>query len=173
MELNNNVVATQTRDRTVDAWRGLSVLLIILCHVVTERYESSFAGSETQAFSPPSRGLGAIAYQLKPVAYSLSTAAGTLAVQFFLVISGYIITTLLVREHQSTGRVSLLAFYVRRAFRILPPACFVLGFTFLMSSLGYIVVTQRSFWLASTFLCNATSECGWFLGHLWSLAVEE
>jgi peptidoglycan/LPS O-acetylase OafA/YrhL len=173
MELNNDVVAAQTRDRTVDAWRGLSVLIVILCHVVTERYENRFDGTETQAIGPPLHGLAAIAYRLKPVIYTLSTGAGTLAVQLFLVISGYIITTLLVREHQRTGRISLFAFYVRRAFRILPPACLVLGFTFLMSSLGYIAVTPKSFWLASTFLCNVTSECGWFLGHLWSLAVEE
>jgi peptidoglycan/LPS O-acetylase OafA/YrhL len=173
MGLNDNVVAAQNRDRIVDAWRGLSVLIVILCHVVTERYESRFDGTETQAISPPQHGLAAIAYQLKPVIYSLSTGAGTLAVQFFLVISGYIITTLLVREHQCTGRISLCAFYVRRTFRVVPPACLVLGFTFLMTSLGYISVTPRSFWLASTFLCNATSECGWFLGHLWSLAVEE
>ena len=78
-----------------------------------------------------------------------------------------------MREHQCKGRVSLFAFYVRRAFRILPAACLVLAFTFLMTSLGYIMVAPRSFWLASTFLCNSTSECGWFLGHLWSLAVEE
>jgi peptidoglycan/LPS O-acetylase OafA/YrhL len=173
MELNIDVVAAQTRDRTVDAWRGLSVLIVILCHVVTERYESRFDGTETQAIGPPLHGLAAIAYRLKPVIYTLSTGAGTLAVQFFLVISGYIITTLLVREHQRTGRISLFAFYVRRAFRVLPPACLVLGFTSLMTSLGYIAVTPHSFWLASTFLCNASNECGWFLGHLWSLAVEE
>jgi peptidoglycan/LPS O-acetylase OafA/YrhL len=173
MGLDSNVVAAQTRDRIVDAWRGLSVLIVILCHVVTERYESRFDGTETRAIGPPLHGLAAIAYQLKPVIYSLSTGAGTLAVQFFLVISGYIITALLVREYQRTGRISLFAFYVRRTFRVFPPACLVLGFTFLMSSLGYISVTPKSFWLASTFLCNATSECGWFLGHLWSLAVEE
>ena len=173
MQVNIDVVARQPRDRTVDAWRGLSVLVVILCHVVTERYESRFDGSKLRAISPPLHGFGAMAYQLKPVIYSLSSAAGTLAVQFFLVISGYIITLGLVREHERTGRVSLLAFYVRRAFRILPPALLVLAFTFLMTSLGYIVVTQRSFWLASSFLCNTTNECGWFLGHLWSLAVEE
>jgi peptidoglycan/LPS O-acetylase OafA/YrhL len=173
MHLNSNGVVGQARDRTVDAWRGLSVLIVILCHVVTERYESRFDGTQSQANGLPLHGLFAVAYRLKPAIYSLSTGAGTLAVQFFLVISGYIITTLLAREHQRAGRISLSAFYVRRAFRILPPAGLVLGFTFLMSFLGYIAVTPKSFWLASTFLCNTSSECGWFLGHLWSLAVEE
>ncbi len=39
----------------------------------------------------------------------------------FFVVSGFIITTLLLREHEARGTISLRAFYLRRCFRILPP----------------------------------------------------
>jgi peptidoglycan/LPS O-acetylase OafA/YrhL len=45
---------------------------------------------------------------------------GGLGVALFFAISGYLITTLLLRELGSTGRISLKGFYIRRAFRILP-----------------------------------------------------
>ena len=46
---------------------------------------------------------------------------GTLGVQVFFVISGYLITTLLVSERAATGSISLRLFYVRRTLRIFPP----------------------------------------------------
>src|SRR5271168_3562280 len=42
-------------------------------------------------------------------------------VQIFFVISGFLITSLLLREHEKYGQVSLRNFYIRRTFRILPP----------------------------------------------------
>lgn len=47
---------------------------------------------------------------------------GNFGVRVFFVISGYLITTLLLNEHERTGRISLKDFYVRRAYRILPAA---------------------------------------------------
>jgi peptidoglycan/LPS O-acetylase OafA/YrhL len=52
---------------------------------------------------------------------------GWIGVQIFFVLSGYLITTLLLREHSATGRVDLGRFYLRRAFRILPVYLLVLG----------------------------------------------
>src|SRR4051812_19658083 len=53
---------------------------------------------------------------------------GYLGVTIFFVISGFLITTLLLRERAETGRVSLGGFYRRRAYRILPVYVVVLGF---------------------------------------------
>src|SRR3954465_11837599 len=47
-------------------------------------------------------------------------ANGWIGVHLFFVLSGYLITTLALREEARTGRVSLAGFYIRRAFRILP-----------------------------------------------------
>ena len=142
------------RDLLLDAWRGVSVLLVIFNHVVGNQVLSSApVGEKFNLFD---------------------CYVGQLGVQFFFVISGYIITTLLVREYGKNGRVSLGAFYLRRAFRILPPMCLVLAVTALFVALGYIAVTQKAFLLGAFFLCDVRyHECNWFTGHLWSLAVEE
>lgn len=52
---------------------------------------------------------------------------GRLGVDIFFALSGFLITTLLLREQYTTGRVDLRAFYLRRAFRILPIYLFVLA----------------------------------------------
>jgi peptidoglycan/LPS O-acetylase OafA/YrhL len=51
---------------------------------------------------------------------------GNVGVTIFFVISGFVITTLLLREEDKRGRVRIRAFYARRAFRILPVYCLVL-----------------------------------------------
>ena len=47
---------------------------------------------------------------------------GNLGVRIFFVISGFIITRLLIQERERIGRISIAQFYLRRAFRILPAA---------------------------------------------------
>lgn len=53
--------------------------------------------------------------------------SGWIGVHIFFVLSGFLITTLALREEDRTGRVSLRSFYLRRAFRILPVYFAVLG----------------------------------------------
>jgi peptidoglycan/LPS O-acetylase OafA/YrhL len=152
------------RDRILDAWRGLSVLLVICDHVIENQVGWGRLAGQSH---PPT---GTVPWRLHLFAHYI----GGFGVQFFFVISGYIITTLLMREHQRYGSVSLPAFYVRRAFRILPPMWLVLGITAALTIFGYIAPRPRSILFGSSFLCNVQIErCGWFAGHLWSLGVEE
>ena len=62
---------------------------------------------------------------LMVVVYHLNLAGifngGFLGVDLFFVISGFLITTLLLAEHQATGRIALLRFFVRRFHRLFPP----------------------------------------------------
>ena len=97
-----------------------------------------------------------------------------MGVQVFFSISGFIITSLLLAEEQSRGQVSIGAFYVRRAFRILPPLwCYVVS-CLLLREFGRIEFSNQSVFSALTFTCNlATSSTGWFFAHIWSLSVEE
>ncbi|MBB4688122.1 acyltransferase family protein [Amycolatopsis jiangsuensis] len=53
--------------------------------------------------------------------------SGWVGVYVFFVLSGFLITTLLLREQDRTGRISLRDFYLRRVFRILPPYLVILG----------------------------------------------
>jgi peptidoglycan/LPS O-acetylase OafA/YrhL len=112
---------------------------------------------------------------------------GLLGVDLFFVISGFLITSLLVGELQRTGGIALVSFYGRRARRLLPALAVVLVVTTagiallsphelarfrgdLVASLGYVtnwwfIVRHESYFVAA----GRPSP----FQHLWSLAVEE
>jgi peptidoglycan/LPS O-acetylase OafA/YrhL len=111
---------------------------------------------------------------------------GYVGVDVFFPISGFLITALLLRERSATGRIGIVAFWQRRARRLLPAlgvllvvccgAAFVIGGDVLVE-LGRQVLGATTFsynWLAvadgSAYLDSTTPE---LLRNLWSLAVEE
>jgi peptidoglycan/LPS O-acetylase OafA/YrhL len=99
---------------------------------------------------------------------------GPLGVQIFFVISGYIITRLLIREQEKTGDVCLKCFYIRRAFRILPALMFFVLVMWALSLTGAIVISPDNIGSVATFACNTSLvDCGYYFGHFWSLGVEE
>jgi peptidoglycan/LPS O-acetylase OafA/YrhL len=98
------------------------------------------------------------------------TQYANLGVRIFFVISGYLITTILLREHVRTGTISVRDFYIRRAYRIFPAAmCFLaVIFVFYWPRLRGYEILATMFYLA-----NFLPYRLWILGHLWSLSVEE
>jgi len=62
---------------------------------------------------------------------------GIFGVDIFFVVSGFLITWLLCREETEHSSISLQAFYVRHALRILPPELLILGFCFSCHPLTY------------------------------------
>ena len=83
---------------------------------------------------------------------------GFVGVDVFFVISGFLITSLLVREAERSGRVSLLGFYARRARRILPAATLVLvatiaGSVLLLSAVESSSAIEDAVW-ATFFAAN-------------------
>lgn len=104
----------------------------------------------------------------------LSVPLAEMGVQLFFVISGYIITTLLIKEESRTGRISIPAFYIRRFFRILPPLFAYFAALFLLRSAGAIDFDSRIIGNSALFTCNTgLTRCPWWVTHTWSLAVEE
>jgi peptidoglycan/LPS O-acetylase OafA/YrhL len=105
---------------------------------------------------------------------------GELGVDIFFVISGYLITSVLLAEHIKSGVVDIKAFYLRRILRIVPAFAF---FLLAYLALTLLVVTPGNrtdhLWAllyASTYVMNWTKLAGLpssALGHTWSLAVEE
>ncbi len=111
---------------------------------------------------------------------------GFLGVDVFFVISGFLITTLLVRERARTGRVDLLGFWTRRARRLLPALLVLVPSVILLARLveaDLLVGIRRQALGALTFTSNWLeigagsdyfhSTAPQLLMNLWSLAVEE
>ena len=89
---------------------------------------------EDRAFRPDVEGLRAVAVLLVVLYHvGIPHLGGYVGVDVFFVISGYVITGLLLRERSATGRTSLLAFYGRRSRRIIPAAALVIVVTVLAS----------------------------------------
>jgi peptidoglycan/LPS O-acetylase OafA/YrhL len=97
------------------------------------------------------------------------------AVQLFFALSGFLITALLVRERQAFGRVSVRFFYARRACRIFPPYFALLGAVLALHLATGYVSKREGLAGAAAYVYNFLPWRSWdpFLGHLWSLAVEE
>src|SRR5271166_1348051 len=151
--------------------------------------EEAGSAPEDRSFRPDIEGLRAVAIVLVVLfhVYLWHTHGGFVGVDVFFVISGFVITGLLLREQSFTGHIAFLMFYARRARRILPAAIFV------------IVVSLIASWLlvGASYATLVASDARWsalFMGdyhfivdypnvfatrpgsplqQYWSLAVEE
>lgn len=107
------------------------------------------------------------------VAFFLQGRGGD-GVGIFFVLSGFLITTLLIREKETTGKIDLRDFYLRRTFRILPPLYAYLLFLIVYcaathATLHPSTITGSMFFYLNYFPQNAQ----WMTEHTWSLCVEE
>jgi peptidoglycan/LPS O-acetylase OafA/YrhL len=145
---------------------------------------------EDRSFRPDVQGLRAVAVLLVVLyhAHVPGLGGGYVGVDVFFVISGFVISGVLLRERTSTGGTSISSFYARRARRIIPAATLVIIAAVIVSYgfLGPIAgnATARDARWASVFLINVHfAELGTnylsslnppsALQNFWSLAVEE
>jgi len=133
----------------LDGLRALSIVLVLISHL------------RTLPGFPRWSWLMAIATR------------GQIGVDIFFVISGFLITWLLLQEEARTDRINLNQFYVRRAFRILPPAFSYLAFVTLLVLLHISSSTYRDIGAAALFFRNFGDNGHLDTGHFWSLAIEE
>jgi peptidoglycan/LPS O-acetylase OafA/YrhL len=116
------------------------------------------------------------------------TAGGFVGVDSFLVISGFLITRILISERSDNGRINLAAFYARRARRLLPISTVVLVATAVaaalvlpatsLGSLGRDLVAAAGFGVNIVLALRGTDYLAGdadpsAIQHYWSLAVEE
>jgi len=131
---------------SLDGLRAISVVFVILYHFLSQ---------------PPTIQT--------PFLLALEKC-GSLGVPVFFVLSGFLITRLLLQEHGQTATISLSQFYVRCAFRILPAALlYIATVKILMGSTlawGHVAA-------ALLFIANMDPTRPWSLIHLWSLGIEE
>jgi len=141
-------------------------------------------------FRPDIEGLRAVAI-LVVLAFHIGlpgAAGGFVGVDVFFVISGFLITGMLVREHDATGRIHLTSFYARRMRRLLPAAVLVIVVTAAVSvvvvsvfriedvvadaAASALYLSNIWFTLGATDYFGSPIDESPFL-HYWSLAVEE
>ncbi|MGF9648074.1 acyltransferase family protein [Pseudarthrobacter oxydans] len=146
--------------------------------------------SVPRTFRPDIEGLRAIAVLLVVLDHAgvPGLQGGYVGVDVFFVVSGFLITGLLLKGAERSGRISIVGFYARRARRILPAATLVLAVT-VVSSFALIGGTRAArtaedgLWaalFASNFREISQGTDYWAsnlpqspLQHYWSLAIEE
>lgn len=146
--------------------------------------ERSPASKPDSFYIPSLDGIRAAAVLLVIAAHAglNERVPGNFGVTVFFFLSGYLITTLLRKEFDSSGGISLRAFYLRRALRILPPMYLVLGLASALTLVGALegslqldAVLAQALHLSNYYIIQA----GWWDGRAagtwiyWSLAVEE
>lgn len=134
---------------------------------------------------PALDGIRAVAVSLVVIFHvlPLSLTGGFLGVDIFFVLSGYLITLLLLQEFKICGGIHFRYFYLRRALRLIP-AFFLLVCTYLICS--YVFTTSwdefsphaESGVISFFYLANWARAFDWYpatnyLSHTWSLAIEE
>jgi peptidoglycan/LPS O-acetylase OafA/YrhL len=134
------------------------------------------------------QGLRALAALLVTIFHARLLPGGFIGVDIFYVISGYLITGLILREIENTGRLDLQTFYQRRIKRLLPTSVFVLFVTAIVGLFVLPVITRdalgRDLFAAAAYISNYLFA--WWENdyqnldatpspfiHYWSLAVEE
>jgi len=126
---------------SLDGVRALAILLVVFGHWAEVRFASDVAGS-----------------------------FASLGRRIFFVLSGYLITILLMKEYGKTSTIGLKKFYVRRAYRILPAAILFMLPVFLIfwRELRWYHMAAAAFYVV-----NFDYSHPWYLGHLWSLSAQE
>ena len=134
------------------------------------------------------QGLRAVAAILVTVFHARLVPGGFIGVDIFYVISGYLITGLILREIEKTGTLDLISFYQRRIKRLLPTSVFVLFVTAIFAWILFPPITRdalgRDLFAAAAYISNYLFA--WWENdyqnlnatpspfiHYWSLAVEE
>jgi peptidoglycan/LPS O-acetylase OafA/YrhL len=138
---------------SLDGLRALSILSVVLSH--SNWYLPSILASS--------------------ILFHETIANSRNGVTVFFIISGYLITNLLLREFDKTGGIALGRFYFRRSMRIFP------AFYLLLLVIGVLTwrrvlppLDLKSFLASATYTwCYYPQAAGYFVQHSWSLSIEE
>ena len=101
--------------------------------------------------------------------------SGETGVMIFFVLSGFLITSILLHEKELTGKINIKYFFIRRFLRLLPPLVLFYGAIILIFINGWIPIQIESILYAVFYIYNFVPNQFYVyeLGHIWSLSVEE
>lgn len=147
--------SAQARLPSLDGWRALSIMLVLISH-----------SDQTSGYPT----------ELEPIQRWLPN--GEFGVEIFFVISGFLITYLLLIEHRAHSQISLGNFYMRRAIRIFPAYFVFLAAILIITVLAPLALHWGQWLRLLTFTSNYTwlavpGYNPWPVAHTWTLAVEE
>lgn len=146
----------ETKFNGLNGLRAISIVLVICNHI----------GLQTTLFNN--------LQQIKILSpFILFLQDGHLGVNIFFVISGFLITSLLIREEAIAGTISLRNFYMRRTLRIFPAYYFLLLVYLILQLSGYLFIDNNSWLTAITYTKYFNWDLGWYTSHAWSLSIEE
>lgn len=134
------------RIASLDGLRAVSIMLVLFGHAT-----------------------GTIGFPIAHDRFLLAEAG----VRTFFIISGFLITKLLLAEMVSSGTISLGGFYRRRVLRIFPAFYAYCLIVFALVLAGVLVVPLSYMAYAATYTINYVTVHPTDVGHIWSLAVEE
>jgi len=141
---------------SLNGLRAISIVLVLFDHLVRENHVFDSISNVVV---------------IKPFINFISN--GPLGVNVFFVISGFLITSLLLNEEKTNANVSLKNFYARRSLRIFPAYFFMLLVYFVLQSFNIIFIPLESWVTAITFTKYFNWKVEWYTAHAWSLSVEE
>ena len=153
--------ALPTHIPSLDGLRAVSISLVVFAHAVSTHGAPAFL--DRAAFN----------------------SLGNVGVRFFFIISGFLITTLLLRDVDRYGQVRMSTFYIRRVLRIMPASLFYILVIWAFYLAGMIDLTYHhishtngdspfpELIHALTYTSNYQLDYNWYYNHLWSLSVEE
>lgn len=138
----------QTHYPSLNGLRALAVLLVVASHIILFN-----ASSYSMLF------------------------IGSVGVNIFFVLSGFLITTLCIKEKVLTKNLSLKNFYIRRALRIFPVAYLYIAVVLALNFILKLNISYLSFVTSALYIVDFSyfrkTHFDWELGHYWSLSVEE
>jgi peptidoglycan/LPS O-acetylase OafA/YrhL len=150
----------------LDILRFIAVFMVVFFHGYLA-YTGWFGGSPT----PPSANTPPL---ISSLIHSL-IYNGDLGVDLFFLISGFLITYLLLKEREISGKISIRNFYIRRTLRIWPLYFLIIALTPAIVSLSDAKAPE--YWWTICFATNFQTISGtpdlFPFAHFWSVCVEE
>lgn len=135
---------------SLNGLRAISIIIVLLFHLIRYNFRIGL-----------------------PPALNLPVFEGGFGVNIFFVISGFLITSLLIQEEEQNGRISIKGFYSRRILRIFPAYFFLLFFYWILQLIGLLYIPSSTWATVLTYTRYIDPDVEWYTGHIWSLSVEE
>jgi peptidoglycan/LPS O-acetylase OafA/YrhL len=145
----NGAGSPPNRLSALDGLRGICILAVMFGHL-----------SGTGGFPVTARTGSVLAF-------------GSLALLVFFVLSGYLITGIILRERERTGSVRLGRFFARRTLRMAPPYLAAVAGLAALTATGWYTLNAGDVLHAITYTSNYHEDRAWPIAHTWSASAQE